>query len=83
MESSILHTIRQEIMSQKKKKNIISKFQNMLCKETMESILPEILKSKLDRDDKTGLGTAHSALGDKGRSGFFCSLSYFFRITAC
>lgn len=55
----------------------------MLCKETMESILLEILKSKLDRDDKTGLGTAHSALGDKGRSGFFCSLSYFYRITAC
>lgn len=48
----------------------------------MESRLLEILKSRLDKDDKTGLGTrlVHSALGDK-RSGVFGSLSNLFRIT--
>lgn len=78
MESSVLHTMRQEITSQKK--DINCKFWSTLSKETMESISSAILKSRLDKDDKIGLGTAHPSLGDKVRPGFFGSFSNLFHI---
>lgn len=48
----------------------------------MESRLVEILRSRLDKDDKTGLGTASLALGNNDRTEVFCSLPNLFHITS-
>lgn len=53
-----------------------------LSKEKMESRLVEILRSRLDKQDKTSLGTTSLALGNNDRPEVFCSLPNLFHITS-
>lgn len=53
-----------------------------LSKEKMEYRLVEILRSGLDKLDKTSLGTASLALENNDRPEVFCSLPSLFHITS-